>query len=42
MAPDGVPRPVLAVNGQYPGPTIEADWGDTITVHVTNNMQYNG
>src|SRR5258708_6656342 len=28
MAPDGHPRLVMAVNGQYPGPTIIADWGD--------------
>ena len=29
-APDGVERPVLSVNGQFPGPTIIADWGDTV------------
>lgn len=41
-APDGVERMVLAVNGSIPGPTIIADWGDEITVHVTNNMANNG
>ncbi|PYH92298.1 extracellular dihydrogeodin oxidase/laccase [Aspergillus ellipticus CBS 707.79] len=41
-APDGVERQVLLVNGQYPGPTIEANWGDTVKVHVTNRMQDNG
>lgn len=41
-APDGVERPVLLVNGQFPGPTIEANWGDTVKVHVTNRMQNNG
>lgn len=29
-APDGVERIVLTVNGSFPGPTIIADWGDTI------------
>lgn len=24
-APDGVDRPMMLVNGQYPGPTVEAD-----------------
>jgi hypothetical protein len=29
-APDGVERVVLSVNGSVPGPTIIADWGDTV------------
>jgi hypothetical protein len=29
-APDGVERIVLTVNGSFPGPTIIADWGDTV------------
>lgn len=29
-APDGVERVVLCVNGTVPGPTIIADWGDTV------------
>lgn len=37
-APDGIERIVLTVNGSYPGPTIIADWGDTVVVHVTNSM----
>lgn len=41
-APDGRERVVLAVNGSVPGPTIIADWGDNIIVHVTNNMTNNG
>ncbi|RAH74886.1 extracellular dihydrogeodin oxidase/laccase [Aspergillus aculeatinus CBS 121060] len=41
-APDGVERRVLLVNGQFPGPTIEANWGDTVKVHVTNRMHDNG
>ncbi|KAJ9627644.1 laccase, multicopper oxidase, benzenediol:oxygen oxidorectuctase [Taxawa tesnikishii (nom. ined.)] len=27
MSPDGTPRLVMAINGQYPGPTLYADWG---------------
>ncbi|TDZ26366.1 Laccase-2 [Colletotrichum orbiculare MAFF 240422] len=41
-APDGVERIILAVNGSVPGPTIIADWGDTVVVHVRNSMQNNG
>lgn len=29
-APDGVERLILAINGSVPGPTIIADWGDTV------------
>lgn len=42
LAPDGVERIVLTVNGTLPGPTIEADWGDTVIVHVTNSLTNNG
>jgi len=42
LAPDGVPRMVQAVNGQIPGPTISANWGDTISVTVNNQVQNNG
>ncbi|KAL8363839.1 hypothetical protein RB601_009546 [Gaeumannomyces tritici] len=42
MAPDGVERTVLSINGTVPGPTIIADWGDTIVVHVRNLLQDNG
>lgn len=38
MAPDGVQRQVLVVNNQFPGPLIEANWGDTIAVTVVNNI----
>ncbi|KAI9836049.1 MAG: hypothetical protein M1819_001660 [Sarea resinae] len=41
-SPDGVERNVLLVNGSFPGPTIEANWGDTVVVHVTNSLTYNG
>ncbi|KAI9350567.1 multicopper oxidase-domain-containing protein [Zopfochytrium polystomum] len=42
MAPDGVSRYVTAFNSSIPGPTITADWGDTVVVHVTNNLSNNG
>jgi FtsP/CotA-like multicopper oxidase with cupredoxin domain len=38
IAPDGYLRDVLLVNGAYPGPLIEANWGDTIVVRVCNNI----
>ncbi|OQD73998.1 hypothetical protein PENANT_c190G06061 [Penicillium antarcticum] len=41
-APDGVEIPVQLINGSLPGPTIIADWGDEVVVHVTNSLQANG
>lgn len=38
LAPDGFPRPVMAVNKTIPGPTVYADWGDWVVVHVTNHL----
>ncbi|RCU61476.1 hypothetical protein SETIT_J004900v2 [Setaria italica] len=32
---------ITAVNGQFPGPKIEARDGDTVVVHVVNNSPYN-
>ncbi|KAN0135814.1 multicopper oxidase 2A [Lactarius tabidus] len=37
-APDGVNKTMLVVNGAYPGPTIEANQGDRLVVHVQNNL----
>jgi FtsP/CotA-like multicopper oxidase with cupredoxin domain len=34
--PDGIFRPMILVNDMYPGPSIEANEGDTIVVHVDN------
>lgn len=42
LSPDGVPRPMITANGVFPGPTLEADWGDTLVVHVTNSLPNNG
>ncbi|KAM0724314.1 hypothetical protein Q7P37_000196 [Cladosporium fusiforme] len=41
-SPDGVARTVLTVNGSFPGPTIEANWGDTVKVHLVNSLANNG
>ncbi|UKZ82862.1 hypothetical protein TrVFT333_010662 [Trichoderma virens FT-333] len=38
VAPDGITRIAQAINGSIPGPTIFADWGDTVVVHVTNAL----
>ena len=32
----------MAVNDQYPGPTIEANWGDKVQVTVCNYLDTNG
>ncbi|KIW01054.1 uncharacterized protein PV09_07568 [Verruconis gallopava] len=42
MSPDGFARPMMVFNKQYPGPTIEADWGDIIQVTVKNSLPDNG
>jgi hypothetical protein len=41
-APDGYQRTCMTFNGTIPGPTIIADWGDNVIIHVTNNMVNNG
>jgi FtsP/CotA-like multicopper oxidase with cupredoxin domain len=38
-APDGYERHMLLINGQFPGPRIEANWGDWIEVKVTNKIE---
>ncbi|CZT03440.1 probable laccase precursor [Rhynchosporium agropyri] len=35
-APDGYYKDVMMVNNQFPGPLIEANWGDTIQVTIHN------
>ncbi|KAI0396002.1 Cupredoxin [Xylariaceae sp. FL0594] len=42
LAPDGVEKQMMVVNGQYPGPTIEANWGDNVEVRVCNYLPLNG
>ena len=41
-SPDGYKRTCMTFNGTIPGPTLIADWGDDMVIHVTNNMQTNG
>lgn len=43
VKPDGVQK-ILGnyFNGTYPGPTIEACWGDQLVIHVTNKVVTNG
>ncbi|KAK8203046.1 laccase [Phyllosticta capitalensis] len=38
IAPDGVQKDGIVINGQYPGPLIEANWGDWISVTVYNEL----
>lgn len=42
IAPDGVKKNGLVVNGGFPGPLIEANWGDYVEVTVTNNLPDEG
>lgn len=35
-------RPIYAINGQFPGPTIRASWGDTLKITVKNSLLTNG
>ncbi|KAJ8528981.1 hypothetical protein K7X08_035816 [Anisodus acutangulus] len=41
-SPDGVEGVVMAINGEFPGPTIRATAGDTISVELTNNLLTEG
>ena len=38
----GKSRTIFAINGQYPGPTIRANWGDTLQITVKNSLTSNG
>ena len=38
LAPDGQQKPMIVINGAFPGPTIEANYGDTIIVNVQNRI----
>lgn len=42
VSPDGFTRTALTVNGTIPGPTITADWGDELVIHVKNSLSING
>ena len=38
ISPDGYNKSAILINDQFPGPLVEANWGDTIEVTVTNNI----
>ncbi|KAK6511771.1 hypothetical protein TWF481_000676 [Arthrobotrys musiformis] len=38
IAPDGYTVQKMLVNGQYPGPKIEGNWGDTFEITVKNRL----
>ncbi|TGO33302.1 hypothetical protein BHYA_0254g00180 [Botrytis hyacinthi] len=38
ISPDGYSKDVILVNGQFPGPAIEANWGDTFVITVHNQI----
>lgn len=38
LAPDGRERWTLSINETIPGPTIIANWGDTIIIHLRNKL----
>ncbi|WQF85575.1 Putative multicopper oxidase, second cupredoxin domain, multicopper oxidase, copper-binding protein [Colletotrichum destructivum] len=38
LAPDGFEQELLTVNGQFPGPLLEANWGDMVEVTIHNNI----
>ncbi|PWN47373.1 Cupredoxin, partial [Violaceomyces palustris] len=40
LRPDGVERDMIVVNGQFPGPTIEANVGDRLRIRVENRLPY--
>lgn len=38
LAPDGVETDLIVINGAFPGPTIEVNWGDDVEVTVINKI----
>ncbi|KAI0408512.1 multicopper oxidase-domain-containing protein [Xylaria palmicola] len=41
--PDGrVKSKVMLINNQFPGPTLTANWGDTVVIIVRNSLRLNG
>lgn len=39
---DGTDVMTFLINGQYPGPAIECNWGDLVTINVHNQLGSNG
>ncbi|EME41304.1 hypothetical protein DOTSEDRAFT_176366 [Dothistroma septosporum NZE10] len=42
MSPDGVAKEGVFINGQYPGPLLEANWGDWFEVTLHNGLDDEG
>lgn len=42
LSPDGYQQSMILVNGAFPGPLIEANWGDWISVTVNNQIEGEG
>lgn len=38
LAPDGYSKPMIVINGHFPGPLVEANLGDWIEIKVTNSI----
>ncbi|KAI9710803.1 MAG: hypothetical protein M1812_007351 [Candelaria pacifica] len=38
LSPDGYQKDVILINDQFPGPLIEANWGDWFEIKVHNNI----
>jgi iron transport multicopper oxidase len=38
IAPDGFKRPTTLANGEYPGPLIKGNKGDTFKINVENQL----
>ena len=34
-------KPIVTVNGRFPGPTVYVREGDRVQINVTNHAQYN-
>lgn len=41
-SPDCIENVVMAINGTFPGPTIEATAGDTVNITLTNHLHTEG
>jgi iron transport multicopper oxidase len=38
VSPDGIIRPAVGINGQWPCPPINADVGDRVIINLKNNL----
>ncbi len=40
-SPDGVNRQMILMNGQFPGPVLELDYGDDVEFTMINQLPFN-